>query len=62
MIELDADKGTLRLLVDEAEFAARIPTRPDLSGNNYGMGRELFHSLRAAVNSAEDGATIFDME
>lgn len=62
IIELDAEQGTLRLLVDDAEFAARIPTRPDLSGNEYGMGRELFHSLRAAVNSAEDGATIFTME
>jgi len=62
LIELDADNGSLRLLVDEAEFAERIPTRPDLSGNDCGMGRELFHSLRAAVNSAENGASIFEME
>jgi phosphogluconate dehydratase len=62
MVELDAENGSLRLLVDDAELATRIPTRPDLSGNEYGMGRELFHSLRATVNSAEEGATIFAME
>jgi phosphogluconate dehydratase len=62
MVELDAEKGSLRLLVDDAELATRIPTRPDLSANDFGMGRELFHSLRATVNSAEDGATIFAME
>ncbi len=62
LIELDANKGTLTIYVDDAEFSSRIVMRPDLSGNEFGMGRELFHALRASVSSAELGASVFGQE
>lgn len=56
-IRLDAVAGTLNVLVDAQEFAARTPLSPDLSGNEYGTGRELFHNARASVSTAEEGAS-----
>lgn len=60
MIELDAESGTLQLLVSEEELSARQPAQCDLSSVHYGMGRELFAPLRAAVGLAEEGATVFN--
>lgn len=57
MIRLDAVAGTLNVLVDAAEFAARTPHQPDLSGNEFGTGRELFKNARATVTTAEEGAS-----
>lgn len=62
MLELDANNGTLKLLVDEVEFNQRIIMRPDLSGNEFGMGRELFSALRDSVSAADQGATVFGQE
>jgi len=62
VIELDANNGTLTIFVDDAELSDRIVMRPDLSANEFGMGRELFHALRASVSSAELGATVFGQE
>jgi phosphogluconate dehydratase len=46
--------------VPEAEWAARATVAPDLSGNAFGVGRELFGSMRARVGDAESGAcTLF---
>jgi len=59
VIRLDAEKGTLEVLVDAATFAAREPLRPDLSANDYGVGRELFAVFRDAVGDAESGASVF---
>ncbi|MEC5381955.1 phosphogluconate dehydratase [Aurantimonas sp. C2-6-R+9] len=59
MIRLDGENGTLEILVDAAEFDAREPAKPDLSGNEYGLGRELFGAFRAAVGTADNGASIF---
>ena len=59
MIRLDAEKGTLEVLVDAASLAAREPLRPDLSANDYGVGRELFGVFRDAVGDAESGASVF---
>ncbi|WP_295680239.1 phosphogluconate dehydratase [uncultured Nevskia sp.] len=59
LIRLDAEAGTLEALVDAAEWAARLPATADLSGNESGMGRELFASARAMVSTAETGAVIF---
>lgn len=42
IIRLDAISGTLEVLVSAAELAKREPARADLSGNEWGMGRELF--------------------
>lgn len=60
MIELDAELGTLRLLVSDTELATRTPAQCDLRDVHYGMGRELFAPLRATVGLAEEGATVFN--
>jgi phosphogluconate dehydratase len=57
MIRLDANAGTLDVLVDEAELLGRIVTTPDLAGNAEGMGRELFSVFRANAGNAEEGAS-----
>jgi phosphogluconate dehydratase len=59
MLELDADAGTLQLLVSEADLQSRQHALPDLAASQQGMGRELFAPFRAAVGMAEEGATVF---
>lgn len=59
MIRLDAVSGTLEVLVDAAEFDARIPAEADLSENEFGMGRELFSAFRRNVGRADQGASVF---
>ncbi|SJZ97952.1 phosphogluconate dehydratase [Consotaella salsifontis] len=59
MLRLDPDAGTLDVLVDEAEFAARPAADPDLSHYEFGLGRELFAAFRHAVGRADEGASIF---
>jgi len=59
LIRLDAEAGTLTALVDPTEWAARRPAAVDLSGNEQGMGRELFAAARASVSTAETGAILF---
>ncbi|MEO0637094.1 MAG: phosphogluconate dehydratase [Pseudomonadota bacterium] len=59
MVRLDANAGTLEALVDEAEWQARTPATEDLSGNEYGMGRELFAGFRQLVDAADAGAGVF---
>ncbi|UIJ71327.1 phosphogluconate dehydratase [Aurantimonas sp. HBX-1] len=59
MIRLDGEAGTLEVLIDAAEFEARMPEQPDLSGNEFGMGRELFAAFRSAVGTADQGASVF---
>jgi phosphogluconate dehydratase len=55
IIRLDAEAGTLEILV-EAEWDAREQATADLSRNEIGMGRELFSGFRRQVCCAEDGA------
>jgi phosphogluconate dehydratase len=57
VVRLDAVGGTLQALVNDAEWAARPPATADMSANGVGMGRELFAALRAAVGTAETGAS-----
>ncbi|MCY7388900.1 MAG: phosphogluconate dehydratase [Burkholderiales bacterium] len=59
IIRLDADAGTLEVKVSPEEWAQRVVSTPDLSRNQFGMGRELFQSARAAALTAEEGASIF---
>jgi phosphogluconate dehydratase len=59
MVRVDAANGTLDLLVDAATLAARTPSSPDLTGNDFGMGRELFHAFRAIALRADEGAGAF---
>ncbi len=61
MIRLDADAGTLEVLVGAAEFHARPPVHIDLSANHQGTGRELFAAFRAITGSAAQGASIFEV-
>jgi phosphogluconate dehydratase len=46
LIRLDADAGTLEVLVPAAEFALRRTADADLIGNEFGFGRELFAGFR----------------
>lgn len=57
-VRLDAEAGTLEVLVDAAIFAARSPVLPDLSSAHDGCGRELFAAFRGAVGPAETGAAV----
>ena len=59
MVRLDAEAGTLEVLVDAAKLAARIPAWPDLSANESGMGRELFAGFRRLAGPADQGAMAF---
>ena len=58
LIRLDAIAGTLEVLADAAEFAARPATVIDLSANEFGMGRELFSPLRRIAGPADQGASV----
>ncbi|MGJ8527520.1 phosphogluconate dehydratase [Maritalea sp.] len=57
MLRLDAEAGTLEVLVDAKEFDARPLTTQDLSASHHGLGRELFSGMRAMVGSADKGAS-----
>ena len=59
MVTLDAERGELRLEVDEQTLQAREPAQ-FAGGHGQGMGRELFSVLRRNVSTAETGATVFD--
>jgi phosphogluconate dehydratase len=59
VIRLDAEAGTLSVLVDDAQWAARdVPAMPQdlVAGNAWGMGRELFAGMRRGALAPEQGA------
>jgi phosphogluconate dehydratase len=56
IILLDSYTGVLEVKVSEAVLHSRVVPKPDLSRNNFGMGRELFATFRAASGDAEAGA------
>jgi phosphogluconate dehydratase len=58
VIRVDAQKGTLEVLANPADLAARAPTPPNLAANQFGMGRELFTMFRANAKPAEMGAGV----
>ena len=61
VIRLDAEKGTLEVKLEAAEFDAREPVCPSLETHAFGMGRELFGNMRRLVGGAEAGASfLFD--
>ena len=55
IIVIDAETGTLDVRVDTDAWAARTAVVPDLSANAYGVGRELFATMRHNAASAERG-------
>ncbi|CDX60084.1 6-phosphogluconate dehydratase [Mesorhizobium plurifarium] len=59
VIRLDADAGTLDVLVPGTEFALRRTADADLIGNEFGFGRELFAGFRQMVGRADHGAAAF---
>ncbi|MFU0503909.1 phosphogluconate dehydratase [Pseudaminobacter sp. NGMCC 1.201702] len=61
IVRLDADNGTLEVLVADAELKARKVPLIDLSGNEYGFGRELFAGFRQMAGRADQGASAFGM-
>jgi phosphogluconate dehydratase len=61
LIRIDAIKGTLEILVDAKEFAARPLATKDLGKNEVGTGRELFAAFRSLAGRADQGASIFEM-
>lgn len=60
IIRLDATTGELQIIGDIDAIASRPVATPDLTDNNYGMGRELFAGMRQMTNGAEHGATAFE--
>jgi phosphogluconate dehydratase len=59
VLRLDAGAGTLDLLVEPAQWQARVPaTMPAAlkAANGVGLGRELFAGLRRNALAAEQGA------
>ncbi len=61
VIRLDAEQGVLQALVPNDVWAARHIEQIDLSGNQIGIGRELFGAMRSTVTGAEQGAMTFGM-
>ena len=58
-IRLDANAGTLQVLVDATEWDARpVASLPQAlrAANGVGMGRELFTGMRRSALTAEEGA------
>jgi phosphogluconate dehydratase len=59
IVRLDADAGTLEVLVPAGDFAARTVPVIDLSENSHGFGRELFEGFRQLAARADQGASAF---
>ncbi|MBX3584153.1 MAG: phosphogluconate dehydratase [Rhizobiaceae bacterium] len=59
IVRLDADSGTLEVLVSDEELAKRPIATPDLSANENGFGRELFAGFRELAGRADQGASVF---
>ncbi|MER9295288.1 phosphogluconate dehydratase [Mesorhizobium sp. M0621] len=59
VIRLDAEAGTLEVLVPAGDFALRRTADADLIGNEFGFGRELFAGFRQLVGRADHGASAF---
>jgi phosphogluconate dehydratase len=56
IVRLDALSGELTCLSEG--FAERSPVQPDLSANQFGLGRELFGAFRAHVGPSTEGASV----
>ena len=56
LIRVDAVAGTLDVLTEGVED--RAPASPDLTGNTYGTGREIFEVFRKNVGLASHGAGV----
>ncbi len=57
IISMNLQTGDVNVLVDDAEFNARIPSPNSAKNHHYGMGREMFGRFRLNASSAETGAS-----
>ena len=57
IISLNLQTGDINVLVDDAEFNARVPLPNSAKNHHYGMGREMFGGFRLGASSAETGAS-----
>jgi phosphogluconate dehydratase len=57
LVRLDAQAGKLEALVAETDWNTRTPAQPDVSGNAYGWGRELFGLFRQYARTAEESGS-----
>ena len=62
IILLDAVHGILEAEVPANEWEQRIAETADLSGNQFGMGRELFSGFRKLADTAERGCFTFHFD
>ena len=58
-MRVDAEAGTLEVLVEDGVIAARQLEIPDLSANEFGLGRDLFGMFRRMAGRADEGASVF---
>lgn len=58
-VRIDANKGELTALVEDAEWERREVVCADLSAQQFGVGRELFSMFRKTVSAADQGGTVF---
>ncbi len=56
LVRVDAAAGRLEVL--GVELDTREPVVPDLSANEFGLGREMFASFRASVGASTEGAAV----
>jgi len=59
IVRLDAERGTLEVLMDANEWQSRQPESANVEGSHFGLGRELFAGFRHLANGAEQGASVF---
>jgi phosphogluconate dehydratase len=59
IVRLDAEAGTLEVLLTAEALKARPKATADLSANDFGMGRELFGVFRQMAGPADQGASVF---
>jgi phosphogluconate dehydratase len=59
IVRLDAEAGTLEVLVPAGDLALRPVPSIDLSANEFGFGRELFAGFRLMAGRADQGASAF---
>lgn len=62
MILLDAVHGKLEAEVPADEWERRVAETADLSGNQFGMGRELFSGFRKLADTPERGCFTFHFD
>jgi phosphogluconate dehydratase len=58
-VRLDAEAGTLEVIVPAEELKKRKVPAIDLTANGYGFGRELFAGFRQLATRADQGAAAF---